>query len=153
MGEDVGLRSGAEKKRSEIICPTHPLLPAQSGSHTGRGRAPNRDDYAVHQPFGIRQSHPSEKVVVKLADALGIDRAQLFLLANPAAEAILTPPDESEHGSAWEEFRKDKRLHRIHKISVEEMALLSEIDMLGAGVRSARDYMFILNTIRHALGR
>jgi transcriptional regulator with XRE-family HTH domain len=107
--------------------------------------------YISHLESGKR--HPSEKVVVKLADALGIDRAQLFLLANPAAEAILTPPDESEHGSAWEEFRKDKRLHRIHKISVEEMVLLSQIDMLGAGVRSARDYMFILNTIRHALGR
>jgi len=106
--------------------------------------------YVGHLESGKR--HPSETVVVRLADALGVDRPELFLLANPRAEAIIAPRAQPAAQSAWEEFRKDKRLHRIYNISAAEMALLSQIEMLGR-VRSARDYMFILNTIRHALGR
>jgi transcriptional regulator with XRE-family HTH domain len=104
--------------------------------------------YVGHLEAGKR--HPSEKVVVKLADALGIDRAELFLLANPQAEAIITQPAEASHESAWEEFRKDKRLHRIHNITPEEMGLLSRVEMMGR-VRSCRDFLFIINTIRQAL--
>jgi transcriptional regulator with XRE-family HTH domain len=106
--------------------------------------------YVGHMESGKR--HPSESVVVKLADALGVERAELFLLANPGAGAILAPPAQPAGLSAWDEFRKDKRLHQIHRISPQELAVLAQIEMLGR-VRSARDYLFILNTIRHALGR
>ncbi|HKD66968.1 MAG TPA: helix-turn-helix transcriptional regulator [Candidatus Binataceae bacterium] len=107
--------------------------------------------YVGHLEAGKR--HPSEKVVVKLADALGIDRAELFLLANPQAEAILAQATtEPSPDSPWEEFRKDKRLHRIHNISPQEMDLLSRVDMMGR-VRSARDFLFIINTVRQAFGR
>jgi transcriptional regulator with XRE-family HTH domain len=96
--------------------------------------------------------HPSEKVVVKLADALGVDRAELFLLANPQAEAIISQQAKSLPDSPWEEFRKDKRMQRIHNITPEELNLLSRVDMMGR-VRSSRDFIFILNTIRHSFGR
>jgi transcriptional regulator with XRE-family HTH domain len=106
--------------------------------------------YVGHLEAGKR--HPSEKVVVKLADALGIDRAELFLLANPQAGAIIAPPVQSSEDSPWEEFHKDKRLHRIHNISAPEMDLLSRVAMMGR-VRSTRDFIFILNTLRQAFGR
>jgi transcriptional regulator with XRE-family HTH domain len=105
--------------------------------------------YVGHLESGKR--HPSEKVVVKLADALGVDRAELFLLANPQAEAILSKPAQSNE-SPWDEFRKDKRTQRIHNVTPEEMALLSRVDMMGR-VRSSRDFLFILNTVRQAIGR
>lgn len=106
--------------------------------------------YVGHLESGKR--HPSENIVVKLADALGIDRAELFLLANPRAEAIIAQPAVSSNGSSWEQFRKDRQLHRIHNISAEELALLSRVEMLGR-VTSPRDFLFILNTVRQALGR
>src|SRR5271155_6062281 len=51
---------------------------------------------------------PSEATVTKLADALGLDRGELFFLANPEAKALLQPP-KSNSNSAWEEFKSDER--------------------------------------------
>jgi transcriptional regulator with XRE-family HTH domain len=103
--------------------------------------------YIGHLESGKR--HPSEKVVVKLADALRIDRAELFLLANPRAEAILSGPVETPGASAWTEFRRDKVLQRLHDITPQEMAILSRVALMGK-VRSPRDFLFVLNTMRQA---
>ncbi len=97
--------------------------------------------------------HPSEKVVTKLADVLGLDRRETFFLANPGAKELLSQPSQSHsNASAWDEFRKDERLRRIHNISGEEMDMLSHVALMG-DVRSSRDFVYILNTIRQALGR
>lgn len=39
--------------------------------------------------------HPSDKIVTRLAEVLGLDRRELFFLANPRAQALLTPEVES----------------------------------------------------------
>ena len=107
--------------------------------------------YVGHLESGKR--HPSEKIVVKLADILGIDRAELFLLANPQAEAIISESGKaSSDTSAWNEFRQDGRLQRLHNITSEELSVLSRLALMG-NVRSSRDFLFVLNTIRQAIGR
>jgi transcriptional regulator with XRE-family HTH domain len=106
--------------------------------------------YVGHLESGKR--HPSEKIVVRLADILGIDRAELFLLANPQAEAIIAEPAKASDTSAWNEFRNDKKLHRVHNITRDEMEILSRLALMG-NVRSARDFLFVLNAIRQAFGR
>ncbi len=65
--------------------------------------------------------HPSDKIVTRLAGVLGLDRRELFFLANPRTQAIVSPrhngdtgaeyaakmPEpETETKSAWEEFRQ-----------------------------------------------
>jgi transcriptional regulator with XRE-family HTH domain len=105
--------------------------------------------YVGHLESGKR--HPSEKVVTRLADVLGLDRRELFFLANPGARALLAPPQASAI-SAWDEFRKDERLRRAHSITTEEMDTLSRVALMGE-VRSPRDFVYILNSIRQALGR
>ena len=106
--------------------------------------------YVGHLESGKR--HPSDKVVNRLAAVLGLDPRELFFLANPAAKALLHSPPQSSTASAWEEFRKDERLKRIHNIAPEEMDMLSRVALMG-DVRSSRDFVYILTTIRQALGR
>ena len=57
----------------------------------------------------------------------------------------------SSEVSVWDAFVRDKRLRRIHNITDQEMAALEKVAMLG-DVRSPRDFVFILYSMRQALG-
>jgi transcriptional regulator with XRE-family HTH domain len=96
--------------------------------------------------------HPSDKVLSRLAEVLGLDRRELFFLANPRAVELLRPTETDHKKSAWEEFRKDERIRRAHNITSDEMELLSTVALMGE-IHSPRDFIYILHTIRHALGR
>lgn len=106
--------------------------------------------YVGHLESGKR--HPSNKIIPRLADALGFDQRELFLLANPNARAMFDALRGPENDSAWEEFRSDEQLHRLHSISGREMQMLSQVALMGQ-VRSSRDFIYILNTIRQSLVR
>ncbi len=106
--------------------------------------------YVGHLESGKR--HPSDKIVTRLAEVLGLDRRDLFFLANPRAQALLSPESESSPESAWEDFKKNEQVRRIHNISNDEMEMLSRVALLG-DVRSPRDFIYILHTVRHAVGR
>jgi transcriptional regulator with XRE-family HTH domain len=106
--------------------------------------------YVGHLESGKR--HPSEKVLVRLSEVLGLGRRDLFLLANPGAREFLSDSQPRTGRSAWEEFRRDERVRRLHNISAQEMELLGEVAAMG-DVRSPRDFIYILNAVRQALGR
>jgi transcriptional regulator with XRE-family HTH domain len=96
--------------------------------------------------------HPSDKIVTRLAEVLGLDRRELFFLANPRAMAILSPEPKSDAKTAWEDFRKDEPLRRLHNITTDEMEMLARVALMG-DVKSPRDFIYILTTVRHAVGR
>ncbi len=96
--------------------------------------------------------HPSDKIVTRIAEVLGLDRRELFFLANPRAQALLSPEIESAPDTAWDDFKKNDQLRRVHNITGDEMEMLSRVALLG-DVRSSRDFIYILNTVRHAVGR
>jgi|SRR5271163_3738012 len=98
--------------------------------------------------------HPSDMIVTRLADVLGLDKRELFFLANPDTEALLTsePGKAEESVPALDQFRTNEQLRRIHNISNGEMQMLSQLALLGE-VQSTRDLLYILNTIRHVLGK
>ncbi|HEV2170534.1 MAG TPA: helix-turn-helix transcriptional regulator [Candidatus Binatus sp.] len=106
--------------------------------------------YVGHLESGKR--HPSDKIVTRLAEVLGLDRREMFFLANPRAQALLSPPVEAEASSAWEDFRRNDQLRRVHNVTNEEMEMLSRVALLG-DVRSTRDFIYILTTVRHAVGK
>jgi transcriptional regulator with XRE-family HTH domain len=104
--------------------------------------------YIAHLESGRR--HPSDKVVAKLAEALGLDNRELFLLANPQARALVSTALPGAEGSVWEDFRKNEALQKLHNITNEEMEVLSRVALLG-DVRSSRDLIYVLNAIRNAV--
>lgn len=105
--------------------------------------------YVGHLESGKR--HPSDEVLSRLADALGLDRRELFFLANPHAKELFHPPqNKREADSAWEEFRNNENLQREYSVTPKEMRMLSQVALMGE-VRSARDFIYILNTVRQAL--
>jgi transcriptional regulator with XRE-family HTH domain len=104
--------------------------------------------YVGHLEAGKR--HPSEKVVLKVAEALGLDRRELFLLANPGTTALISEQARSDGTSAWKAFCQNSRMREIHSITDQEMQLLSKVAMMGE-VRKPGDFLFILNTVRMAL--
>jgi transcriptional regulator with XRE-family HTH domain len=105
--------------------------------------------YIGHLEAGSRR--PSEKIVVKLSAALGLDAGELFLLANPKVGSLISEQQKSHETPAWDAFVKDVKLHKIHKITDGEMETLSRVAKIG-DVQSPRDFIFILTTIRQALG-
>ena len=113
------------------------------------GRIATSTPYIGHLESNKR--HPSVRVLAKLADVLGLERGELFFLANPGAKNLLTRSDEVTV-SAWDQFRKDEKMRRALNISAEEMHALAAVSAIGE-VRSPRDFIYILNCIRHALGR
>ncbi len=104
--------------------------------------------YIGHIESGKR--HPSDEILTRIADVLGFDRRELFFIANPNAKAMLTPKSEASEVSAWDEFRTDEQLHQLHQINPRELDMLSQVAMMGE-VRSSRDFIYILNTIRQSL--
>jgi len=54
--------------------------------------------------------------------------------------------------TAWDAFAKEGTIRKLHDIGDQEMHTLSRVAGMGE-VRSSRDFVFILNTIRQALGQ
>jgi transcriptional regulator with XRE-family HTH domain len=108
--------------------------------------------YVGHLESGKR--HPSYEIVKRLAEVLGLDYRELFFLANPHTQALLSAQPERAEGpiSAWDQLQTDEQLRRIHNVSNDEMEMLSRVVVLGE-VQSLRELLFILKTVRHAVGR
>jgi len=106
--------------------------------------------YVGHLESGKR--HPSDKVLSRLAEVLALDRRELFFLANPGTVELLKSEDGAGKRSAWEEFRKNDRLRRSLSITSDEMDVLSRVAAMGE-IGSPREFIYVLNTVRHALGR
>jgi hypothetical protein len=73
-------------------------------------------------------------------------------LANPKVGPIISEQQKADATPAWTAFVKDVRLRKVHNITDQEMENLSQVAKMGE-VQGPRDFIFILNTIRQALGQ
>jgi transcriptional regulator with XRE-family HTH domain len=108
-----------------------------------------KPNYIGYLERGLRK--PSDEICCRIADVLGLERKDLFFLANPHVRDIINPPDEPSL-TAWERFRRDRQLHTRQGVTDAEMRVLESIATLGE-VREPRDYLFLLATIRQSLSR
>ncbi len=106
--------------------------------------------YVGHLESGKR--HPSPTIVMKLADILGLDRRELFFLANPLTKTLVSEAPGTTGPTVWDRFRQDRSLREAHRITDDELNLLSHMALMG-NVRSSRDFIYVLNTIRQSLAR
>lgn len=105
-----------------------------------------RPNYIGYLESGQRR--PSQKLVLRLAKALGLDAGELFLLANPAVRCVMAAAETPK--DAEQEFFKNRALHARYGITRGELSALSSIANLGT-IRSVRDFLHILQAIRQAL--
>ncbi len=96
--------------------------------------------------------NPSDTTIVRLAEVLGLDRRELFLLGNAHVRAILGPGPSNQAPSAWEQFRNNHHLRRTHQVTKGEMEMLSSVASLGE-IRAPHEFIYVLNAVRQALGR
>ena len=104
--------------------------------------------FVGHLETGHRR--PSERTVAKLAKVLGLDQREIFLLANPGTRALFRSYSQGSGVSAWDQFKRNRQLHRVHKISLTEMSMLERAALLG-DAETPEDFIFILNTVRRLL--
>ena len=108
-----------------------------------------KPNYIGYLERGLRK--PSDEIACRIADVLGLNRKELFFLANPHLREILEPPERPKI-TAWEVFSHDVQLHKRQNVTPEELTLLEAVNALGV-VQEARDYLFILGAVRQALSR
>jgi transcriptional regulator with XRE-family HTH domain len=96
--------------------------------------------------------HPSERVLLRLSNILGLDLRDLYLIANPLAAGLLKPSKALNGKSSLEALRADRTLQRIHNITPDEMKFLSALADLGE-IKEVRDLVHIIQIVRHSLKR
>ena len=64
----------------------------------------------------------------------------------------MPPLNQGIFGSRWNDFLGDARLRRAYRVTGQEIETLSRVAMMGE-VRSPRDFIYVLNVIRLALGQ
>jgi hypothetical protein len=89
-------------------------------------------------------------LVAKIADALGLDRQQLLILAHPEAKALIAetkskPPKKTT--LSWQRFIKNHELLARYHVTERELHALENLSLLGT-VHAAKEFLAILTLIR-----
>ena len=115
---------------------------------------------SLAQKLGVEASHvafietgrrrPSLKLVQRLADTLGLDRQDLFILAHPEAKVLIieTKLEKApKHWPSWQRFIKNQKLLAKYHVTNRELRALEHLSLLGTVV-SAKEFLTILMLIR-----
>jgi len=107
-------------------------------------------NYIVYLEKGERK--PSDRTVLKMADALGIDRADLYLAANPELRDFLRISDRNEvvlteMPAGLQALADDAELRSRLKITDEEITNVSGVHLRGR-VTTASQYLTLILNMR-----
>ncbi|MGH7864639.1 MAG: helix-turn-helix domain-containing protein, partial [Candidatus Binataceae bacterium] len=131
------------KTRREALCYTQRELASKLGV---------KASHIAYLENGRRR--PSLSLISRIADTMGLDRQQLFLLTHPEARALINARRDGSarrsHDQVWREFAGNHALLRRFQVKPRELRVLSQVNMLGR-VTTPRQFLFILNSIRQAV--
>jgi transcriptional regulator with XRE-family HTH domain len=112
------------------------------------------------QQIGVEASHiafietgrrrPSLKLIARIADALGVNRQELLVLAHPEVKALLAEPllePSTKTASSWQRFITDHALLARYHVTKRELQALEHLCLLGTAL-SAKEFLAILMLIR-----
>lgn len=115
---------------------------------------------SLAQKLGVEASHvafietgrrrPSLKLIRRLADALGFDRQELFILAHPEAKALIIDTKLEKvpkRWPSWQRFIKNQKLLAKYHVTNRELSTLEHLSLLGTVV-SAKEFLAILTLMR-----
>jgi transcriptional regulator with XRE-family HTH domain len=97
---------------------------------------------------------PSLSLLSRIAEVLELDSASLILLSHPEARSFIVArrplSSTARKDQAWREFKGNKGLLAQHRVSKNELQVLSKVALLGK-ITAPRSFLFILNSIRQAV--
>jgi transcriptional regulator with XRE-family HTH domain len=98
------------------------------------------------------QRRPSLRLLSSIADVLGLEKRELFLLLHPEARDFVRShrPAAQRPNEAWKQFLQSRALLRKNKVTPAELKVLKQMNMLGV-VISPRMFLFVLNSMRQSL--
>ena len=115
---------------------------------------------ALAHQLGVEGSHiafiesgrrkPSLKLVGRLADALGLERQTLLILAHPEAKQLIAeakPENKRNTSPSWQRFIDNRELLNRYNVTERELRTLEHLSLLGTVV-SAKEFLAILTLIR-----
>jgi len=115
---------------------------------------------SLARKLGVEASHvafieagrrrPSLKLVRRLADTLGFDRQDLFILAHPEAKALIVEAKlekAPKRWPSWQRFIKNQKLLAKYNVTNRELRTLEHLSSLGTMV-SVKEFLTILTLIR-----
>ena len=125
-------------------------LAPTSNDHLGSAWEQFKNDSRVRRLYNISNE---EMRMLSQVVSLGEVRSprEFIYVLNAVRHAINPAFDENPH-SAWKQFKNDDRVRRLYNVSDAEMEMLTRVASLGK-VRSARDFMYVLNAVRQIMGR
>ena len=93
---------------------------------------------------------PSLKLLSRLADALEVDRLELWVMAHPDAKDLTTPPTRDltkKTSTLWECFTRNRSLLARYRVTKRELEVLKNVSLMGK-VSSVKHLMAILMLMR-----
>jgi transcriptional regulator with XRE-family HTH domain len=115
---------------------------------------------SLARKLGIEASHvafiegarrmPSLRLIARLADTLGLDRQDVFLLAHPEVRGLLSRPESEALKCpplSWQRFTKNSQLLARYRVTKEELQVLEHLSLLGTAI-STKAFLTILMLIR-----